>query len=288
MINLAQCYENLFENASLFVPMCCGEKGWRKPGFKRQFYNLNYNSECYYQSSAILASAIDTISLKYRQKGNEYSLSDICADMTGYGRKMAAASLGLPFNLKEKDFLIDHLDRDNSPLWTTITPSCQVSNDKVFQHITVRGIPEDKLKKPVHTAKQQLSMAAYNCTNVQEMFQFYFQCNNFASASNVMVFPDGLEIKTPYPKIFSKDLNRNGFIKEFVDNEMAESVPVISGLHNGNFMFETLESLRREAARIKIGKMHKFKDDGLEVDDFKNCLDNLAEIQSNYEDSFEL
>ncbi|XP_053602509.1 protein misato [Plodia interpunctella] len=288
LVNLAMSLQELSEHASLFVPLCMGEKGWRKPGNGRVFEYVNYKPELYYHSSALLASAMDTLSQKYRLKSNIYTLSDICADMTGYGRKMAAASLGMPFTFGESEYLIDHLNNTTKPIYSSITPSCKIATDKIFQLITVRGIPESYLKASMNEAKAQLNLPAYRCNNVKEMFQLFFQASNFLSATNITVCEKPLQLKTPYPKIFSDKLNRFGFLKNNDRQEVVESCPLIAGYHNGNFLADVLEKLHREVSRIKFGKLHRFRDEGLEAAEYAESLNKLSEFKDNYEDEFEL
>lgn len=288
LVNIALSVENLSEYATLFVPLSTGEKGWRKPGSPRTFEYLNYNPELYYHSSAILASAIDTLGQKYRFKDNVHTMSDICADMTGYGRKMASASLSLPFALDESGYLIDYLNNTTKPIYTSITPSCKIATDKIFQLITVRGIPESYLKAPMKDAKEQMNLPAYRCSSVKEMFELYFQANNFLSATNITVCEKPLELKTPFPKIFSDKLDKYGYVKSYDSQEKVEKCPTITGYHNGTFMSDMLEKLHREVSRIKFSKLHKFQGEGLESSEFKESLDKLSEFKDNYEDDFEL
>ncbi|XP_050342835.1 protein misato [Nymphalis io] len=288
LVNIALSIEELSQHADLFVPLCTGDKGWRKPGNPRLFDYINYKPELYYHSSALLASALDTLSQKYRHKGNIHTMSDICADMTGYGRKMAAATLGIPFALNESEYLIDYLNKTTKPLYKSITPSCKIATDKLFQLITVRGIPESYLKAPMKEAKEQMNLAAYRCTNVKEMFELYFQANNFLSATNVTVCEKALELKTPYPSIFSDNLNKYGFVRDNNQVEKTDSCPVIAGYHNGNFMADMIEKLHRDVNRIKFAKLHKFQQEGLEYGDYTESLNRLAEFKDNYEDNFEL
>ncbi|GBP63300.1 Protein misato [Eumeta japonica] len=288
LVNIALSIERLSQYATFFVPLCTSEKGWRKPGNPRPFEYLNYNPELYYHSSAILASAIDTLSQKYRHISNSYTISDICADMTGYGRKMGAASLGLPFAMKESDYLIEHLNNVTKPLYTSITPSCKIATDKIFQIVTVRGLPESYLKAPPKEANKQQNLAAYRCNSIKEMFELYLQSTNFLSATNVEIVNKPINLKTPFPKIFSENLNRYGLIKNDIQQEPIESVPAIACYHNGNFMADMIEKLHREVSRIKFTKLHKFKEEGLEAAEFKESLDLLAEFKDNYEDNFEL
>lgn len=288
LVNIALSMQELSEYATLFIPLCTGEKGWRKPGTPRSFEYVNYNPQLYYHSSALLASAMDSLSQKYRLKSNIFTLSDICADMTGYGRKMAAASLGIPFTFNESQYLIEHLNSTTKPIYSSITPSCKIASDKLFQLITVRGIPENYLKAPLKEAKEQMNLPAYRCNSVKEMFELYFQASNFLSATNVTVCENPLELKTPYPKFFSDDLNKYGLVKNDNTPEKIESCAVIAGYHNGNFMADMIEKLHREVSRIKFSKLHKFKEEGLEAAEYQESLDKLAEFKDNYEDDFEL
>ncbi|CAK1550954.1 unnamed protein product [Leptosia nina] len=288
LANIALSIEELSQYATLFVPLCSGERGWRKPGNPRMFDYLNYRPELYYHSSAVLAAAVDTLSQKYRHKTNAYSMSDICADLTGYGRKMAAASLGMPFAFHESEYLIDYLNNTTKPIYTSLTPNCKIATDKIFQLITVRGIPENYLKAPMNEAKQQMNIPAYRCRDVKEMFELYFQANNFLSATNVTVCEKPLQVVSPFPNIFSEKLNKYGFVQDAVRADNMQSCPVVSGYHNGNFIADMLEKLHREVSRVKFTKLHKFQEEGMEFTDYKESLDRLAEFKDNYEDDFEL
>lgn len=288
LVNIALSIEELSQHVNLYVPLCTGEKGWRKPGNPRLFDYITYKPDLYYHSSALLASALDTLSQKYRHKSNTYTMSDICADMTGYGRKMAAASLGMPFAIGESEYLIEYLNNATKPLYKSLTPNCKIATDKLFQLITVRGIPESYLKAPLKEAKEQMNLPAYRCSNVKEMFELYFQANNFLSATNVTVCEKPLELKTPFPQFFSDSLNKYGFVKKEKETEKVESCSVLAGLHNGNFMADMIEKLHRDVSRIKFAKLHKFQQEGLEYTDFSESLNRLAEFKDNYEDDFEL
>lgn len=290
LVNIALAVQELSEYATMFVPLCTSDKGWRKPGNPRMFDHISYKPEVYHQSSALLASALDTLSQKYRHKSNSYTLSDICGDMTGYGRKMAAASLGMPFAFCESKYLIEHLNETTRPIFSTITPSCKLASDKIFQVITVRGIPESHLKPPPNSkqANELSHIPAYRCGNIKEMFELYFQANNFLSATNVTVCKKPIQVGTPYPKFFSENLTKYGSIKAEDSDEEVESCAVVAGYHNGNFMANMLEKLHREVSRIQFAKLHRFREEGLETADYRESLNKLSEFKDNYEDHFEL
>lgn len=163
-----------------------------------------------YHSSAILAAALDTFTLKHRLKSTDFRLIDLCVDLSPHGRKAACASLCLPFSLNEDADLIDCLDNWEGPLSQSITPQCTIGTERVMQHITLRGVPEDRLKRPLNEAKKQSDLPAYKMNTIQEMLNFYLACTTYASASNVTVVTKGLSTRTPFPNLFDERLNLYG------------------------------------------------------------------------------
>lgn len=212
-LNTALCWQSIGELSSLYSPIGCGQTGWPQSGDARIFDHLTYNSDLKYHTSAILATALDTLTMRYRRK--EYPnvvLSDLCADLNKLGRKAAATSLTLPYPMTEKKDLIDVLDDFTGTLWTSLTPSCDIGMDKNMQSIVLRGIPEERLKRPIPQANKQMSKPAYRCSTVHEMMMLYLSSNCYASATYLSTIPSPLKIKTPYPKIFNNNLTELGNI----------------------------------------------------------------------------
>lgn len=213
VVNTALCWQQLGESSSLFSPLCCGKSGWPLPGEPRQFDNLTYDSALKYHSSAVLATALDTLTLRYRLKEYRMSaLSDLCADLNKLGRKAAATSLSLPFPMTVKRDLIDILDDFEGPLWTSLTPSCKIPEDKQMQSLALRGISEERLKRPMVEAKKQMSKPAYRCSSVHEMMTMYLAYTCHASATYLANARAPLKIVNPFPKIFNNNVHGNGDI----------------------------------------------------------------------------
>ncbi|XP_012164515.1 protein misato [Bombus terrestris] len=288
ILNTALCWQHIGEYASLFSPLCCGETAWPQIGEPRIFNHLTYNSEVKYHSSAILATALDTLTIRYRRR--EYPnvvLSDLCADLNKLGRKAVATSLTLPFPMTAKADLIDVLDEFEGPLWTSLTPNCDIPMDKNMQSIVLRGISEERLKRPISDAMKQMSKPAYRCSTVHEMMMLYLACTCHASATYLSNISSPLNIKPPYPKIFNNNITETGDVIGWPVGTDVQSVPVMAGLHSGNSLSSMYESLHDQLSKIKsIKKFHAFTDSGLEEDEFNECLNHLLDCKENYEDHY--
>lgn len=288
ILNTALCWQHVGEYASLFSPLCCGETAWPRIGEPRIFNHLTYNSEVKYHSSALLATALDTLTIRYRRR--EYPnvvLSDLCADLNKLGRKAVATSLTLPFPMTAKADLIDVLDEFEGSLWTSLTPNCDIPMDKNMQSIVLRGISEERLKRPISDAMKQMSKPAYRCSTVHEMMMLYLACTCHASATYLSNISSPLNIKPPYPKIFNNNITETGDVIGWPVGTDVQSVPVMAGLHSGNSLSSMYESLHDQLSKIKsIKKFHAFTDSGLEEDEFNECLNHLLDCKENYEDHY--
>ncbi|EGI70724.1 PREDICTED: protein misato [Acromyrmex echinatior] len=288
VVNTALCWQHIGENSSLYSPLSCGQVDWPFGADSRKFENITYSPELKYHSSAILATALDTLSLRYRtKKYPSASLSDLCADLNKLGRKAAATSLSLPFPMKMKMDLIDVLDEFEGSLWTSLTPSCDIPMDNNMQSIALRGISEDRIKRPIHEASKQISKPAYRCSSVHEMMTLYLACTCHASATYLSNIEAPLKITLPYPKIFNNNVTKDGNIASWPVGTDVNSIAVMAGMHSGSNVAAMYESLLKQTKRIRsIKKFHAFTDSGLEEDEFVECVHNLTDCKEAYEDYY--
>ncbi|XP_015603169.1 protein misato [Cephus cinctus] len=288
VVNTALCWQSIGEHSSLFSPLCAGTSGWLPSDVPREFANLTYNRDLKYHSSALLATALDTVTLRYRNKAYPASaLSDLCADLNKLGRKAAAISLSLPFPMTVKRDLIDILDDFDGSPWTSLTPSCEITTDKNMQSIVLRGVLEERLKRPLHDARKQMAKPAYRCSTVHEMMTMYLAYSCHASATHLTVINEPLKIKNPFPKIFNNNVHANGDIAAWPVGEDVKSVPVMAGLHSGEGLSKMFSSLHDQAMKVKsIKKFHAFQDSGLEQDEYAECLNYLLDCKEAYEDHY--
>ncbi|XP_001862732.2 LOW QUALITY PROTEIN: protein misato [Culex quinquefasciatus] len=296
VINTALAVSNLVECCSLFVPLSTMGRCWRDLDKPRTWSHLSYEQTNLYQTSAILATFLDTGSLRYRLKNPSSGgfLASLCSDLTPYGRKMAAAGLALPFPMNTSEDLIDFLDKsDQMCLHTQLTPNTTVGTNYLVQSVSIRGIPGNKLKRPstAKSAQRQQRMAAYRCDSVSEMMQFYYQCQLHASMSHVTACRAPMEVRTPFPyELFDSRVGHDGFVTE-LDlgvNQATSSTPTLATLQNSGDLADTLDSLHREVSRIRIARIPRFVESGLELEDYKESLERLLDFKERYEDNYEL
>lgn len=299
VINTALAYSNLIESSSLILPLSTMRHAWRKAEHPLSFNYFNYDSRNLYDTSAVLATYLDTISLRYRLNDQIESchLANFCSDLTNYGRKLGAGALSMPFEMRNNLDLIDCLDQADGPLFTQISPNSKIGTDRIVQSVCIRGIPENRIKStnPQKVVERQMKMAAYKCASVSEMFQLYFQCANYASLAHVSAVKCGMTTRKPFPtKNFDDVVGTQGFLQDLPvpsgegdTKQEVKSIPVLAAAQVSNKLSDTIESLHREASRIKISRIPRLSD-GFETDEFTEVLNTLLEFKENYQDDFEL
>lgn len=231
LINTAFSYAKLSEHSSLFVPLSTMARTWRTLDDPRQFPFFTYEPSNIYHSSAILATFLDTMSLRFRLRDLHLvcSMSGFCSDLNNYNRKMSGAKIAMPFPMNGKEDLIDFLDRFDGDLMESLSPGIKIGTDRIIQSITLRGIPKNRLKRPLESAKSQMRMAAYKCSSTSEMMQLYYQCNTHASLSHIAAVESRMRIVSPFPKeFFDKRIAANGFVKEFQNTSIEGKFKIIS------------------------------------------------------------
>ncbi|XP_055604637.1 protein misato [Uranotaenia lowii] len=295
VVNTALAVSSLIECCSLFVPLSTMGRCWRDLDKPRKLPFTSYEESNLYHTSALIASFLETISLRYRLKNPTPSnyLSSLCGEMTVYGRSMAAGAMALPIPMSTTEDLIDFLDKAEEPLVTSLTPNCTIGTNYVTQSISIRGIPRNRLKRPptVKSAQRQQRMAAYRCDTISEMVQLYYQCQFHASMAHVTACSTPMNVRLPFPvEIFDSRVGFDGFLSE-IDlgiKQKINSAPVLASLQSSGTLADTLDSLHREVNRIKIAKIPRYYESGLERENYLENLEQLISFKERYEDNYDI
>jgi hypothetical protein len=104
----------------------------------RQLPLLKYQPQLHYHTSAILASAIDTVTLPWRSRRNKIDMAEILNKLNVNGRKVAATAMSLPIPLRTNEFFVEFLDRIESRNLVTRVRS-QMDKRRVSLYLTEQG-----------------------------------------------------------------------------------------------------------------------------------------------------
>uniref|UniRef100_A0A182JZ12 Protein misato n=1 Tax=Anopheles christyi TaxID=43041 RepID=A0A182JZ12_9DIPT len=300
VVNTALAFAQLPEQCSLFVPLSTMARCWRNVSEPRALPNLVYDPANFYQTSSILASFLETATLRYRLKGSATTgsayISGMCSELSPYGRKMAAAALAFPFPLDDKQDLIDCLDQlDGKSLTVQLSPNVNVRKRAIVQSVCARGLPQNRLKRPptAKSAQRQQIMPAYRCSNVSEMLQLYYSCSLEVSMSHVSSVNSPMPIRQPFPvELFDKRVGFDGFL---TDDPLAQaalpyvqSCSALAAIQSSSDLGDGLDALHREVSRIRLAKIPRFAECGLEEVDYKEHIEKLLEFKENYDENYEL
>ena len=121
-LNSALTLDACARHAALCSPLSVQES-WSAPLVPptlRQFGHLEY-SAAPYETSALLAAALDTVTLPWRRKRDTVPLYEVTSALAGRGRTVAAAALCLPLGIGPGDKLATWLDAGNLSL-QSLTP----------------------------------------------------------------------------------------------------------------------------------------------------------------------
>lgn len=65
-----------------------------------------------------------------------------------------------------------------------------------------------------------------------------------------------------------------------------KELPVMTAVQNSNDLSNTLENLHQNVSRIKIAKIPRFSDSGLESEEYKEMLEQLLTFKEQYDENF--
>ncbi|XP_013772743.1 protein misato homolog 1-like [Limulus polyphemus] len=280
------CFENLAENSSLFCPMSLGTNLISSSSEPLSFPHLNYNPTLPYHTSAIITSALDTITLPLRHRKNAVHMVDTINTLNILGRKMATFSLCLPVSLPEESYLSDiWLPSKNkkSIHLQSLLPNCDIYGFKTASEtIVLRGIPSYLTYRPSFPSHQQ--------TTREELLSFYLNQWYPCPMSIINTLNEPCKVTVPFPHIFKPEITSEGFLSSKVRraHQSVENVPVMAGLHSSNNISRLLEEIVQEASRRNIYKYHRCWETGSEPDDLTEALHNLETLAMNFSDRNEI
>uniref|UniRef100_A0A8C6N6R0 Protein misato homolog 1 n=1 Tax=Melopsittacus undulatus TaxID=13146 RepID=A0A8C6N6R0_MELUD len=265
LMNTALGIIHLSTHSSLFCPMSLGGSLGLKPQPPVTFPYLSYDASLSSHSSAILAAALDTLTVPYRLSCSQGSILHLAETLNFSGRKVAAAWASVPFPALHGSSLPDALCTHQDVPWKLLA-SCRERRGSSCFAQSVLLWPQRLCVTPC-TANQQLRVP---------------------STSHVLEQP--CYTPAPYPQFFSPRLSRQGFLLDQAPPSSpaaVESIPVLAALRSAPVLHTLLYGLYKDLQQLNPRRCASFFSAGLEQEDFQEALHRLRTLSQCYETELE-
>uniref|UniRef100_A0A8C3L4E7 Misato mitochondrial distribution and morphology regulator 1 n=1 Tax=Chrysolophus pictus TaxID=9089 RepID=A0A8C3L4E7_CHRPC len=264
VLNTALGIVHLSAHSSLFCPLSLSSSLGIKPQPPITFPYLNYDASLNYHSSAVLAAALDTLTVPYRLCSSRGSMMHLAEMLNFSGRKVVAAWAAVPFPAVRGHSLPDALCAHQQDVpWKLLSSCGEQKVSRCFaQSVVLRGICKE------------------NPTRVWGNFIQLLP----GSASHILEQP--CVTLPPYPHIFSSLLSRQGFLLDDLSSYSAaavESIPVLTSLQSSPALRTLLSDLCKDLQKLGTRRCASFFAAGVEEDDFHEAFQELRTLSQCYE-----
>nr|XP_047905127.1 protein misato homolog 1 isoform X2 [Anser cygnoides] len=288
LMNTALGIVHLSSHSSLFCPMSLNGSLGLKPQPPITFPYINYDASLNYHSSAILAAALDTLTVPYRLCSSWGSMMHLAETLNFSGRKVAAAWASVPFPAVYGHSLPDVLHTYQQDLPWKLLSSCREQNVSCCfaQSVVLRGIcKEGHISCP---GKQPTSpLDAFE--TAEQILQQYLHAVFPGAFSTFHVLEQPCMTRPPYPRFFSPLLTRQGFLLDKPSSYSAaavESIPVLTSLQSSSILHTLLYSLYKDLQKLNTRRWASFFSAGVEQADFHEAVEALRTLSQCYETGF--
>ncbi|XP_033052043.1 protein misato homolog 1 isoform X6 [Trachypithecus francoisi] len=204
LLNTAFGLMHLTTHSSLVCPLSLGGSLGLRPEPPVNFPYLHYDATLPFHCSAILAIALDTVTVPYRLYSSPVSMVHL-ADMLSFcGKKVVTAGATIPFPLAPGQSLPDSLMQfGGATPWTPLSACGEPSGTRCFaQSVVLRGI-DGACHTSQLTPGTPPPSSLHACTTGEEVLAQYLQQQQprVMSSSHLLLTP--CRVAPPYPHLFS-------------------------------------------------------------------------------------
>ncbi|XP_030793005.1 protein misato homolog 1 isoform X2 [Rhinopithecus roxellana] len=283
LLNTAFGLMHLTTHSSLVCPLSLGGSLGLRPEPPVNFPYLHYDATLPFHCSAILATALDTVTVPYRLCSSPVSMVHL-ADMLSFcGKKVVTAGATIPFPLAPGQSLPDSLMQfGGATPWTPLSACGEPSGTRCFaQSVVLRGID-----RACHTSQLTPGTpppsSLHTCTTGEEVLAQYLQQQQprVMSSSHLLLTP--CRVAPPYPHLFSS-CSPQGMALDGSPKGAVETIPVFGALCSSSSLHQTLEALARDLTKLDLRRWASFMDAGVEHDDVAELLQELQSLAQCYQ-----
>jgi len=311
-LNSALTMKGLTDQCCLVTPMSLSKDTFPLKDNFRQLPFSKYQPQSHYHTSAILASAIDTMTLPWRSRRNKIDMAEIASKLNINGRKVAATAISLPFPLKSNEFFVELLEKienersgkygsfhENVNL-VSLMPGCHnVTKDVQIECLSLRGIGVNECFKPkrdMRSTKMPSYTGRYALTDSIPcaLFSHFARMKEIGNGNStipnsITSIDTSLPTECPFPHLFDKSkLSKNGLVLEDGSTNNSghgvTNVPVLTSLQSSSAVGFAMKSLAERCGKINLNKLHRFQEAGLDNDELIETTEGLINLYECYED----
>ncbi|CAB1351023.1 unnamed protein product [Coregonus sp. 'balchen'] len=259
LLNYSLGMVHMANNSSFFCPLTLKGGLGRRPAQPPSFPHLNYDPSLWYHSSAVLALAMDSLTVPYRRRDNSAPMWEFADALAVSGRKGSS----LP------DALGDCTD---ALPWKPLSSCPELGDGHCFgQSVTLKGLEGQSLVSQLRPGMQPPTLL------------HSLDCGEDLVSSPSKLTP-------PFPQIFSQSLGPQGFLQSQAPplNNRSRAVsclPVLTSLQSSPALGPWLSELQRGASALDPRRIApSFLSQGPELTDFQESLEQLRLLALCYHD----
>ncbi|XP_077012522.1 protein misato homolog 1 isoform X2 [Tamandua tetradactyla] len=284
LLNTAFGLVHLTAHSSLVCPLSLSGSLGLRPEPPVSFPHLHYDATLPFHCSAILATALETVTVPYRLCSSPVSMVHL-ADMLSFsGRKVVTAGATIPFPLTPGQSLPDRLVQlGEATPWTPLSACRDPAGTRCFaQSVVLRGVDRACHTSQLTPGTPLPSVLHMSAAGEAVLAQYLQQQEpGVMSSSHLLLTP--CRVVPPYPHLFSSSLSQQGLILDGPPTGAAvESVPVFGTLRSSSSLHQILGGLAKELSTLDLRRWASFMATGVEQDDLEEVLQELCSLAQCY------
>ncbi|XP_061839279.1 protein misato homolog 1 [Nerophis lumbriciformis] len=288
LLNCAMATAHLASNSSFYCPLTLrGGLGLRASA-PVIFPHLTYDPSLWYHSSAVLALALDALTVPYRRR-NGVPMWQLADSLSTSGRKVVAAYGAVPFPMVHGDSLPDALSAcaDSLP-WKPLSTCPEAGEGGCYgQWVTLKGVEEQRLTSHVAPGTEPSSPFHHLCSG-EDVLASYVTSFYPTAPLAVQLLSSPSKVTPPFPRIFSPSLTDGGLVFDQhppFRSSAVSSVPVLTSLQSGPALDPWLSELHRSVSAFDVRRVApSFLTHGPEMADYGEALEQLRLLARRYRD----
>uniref|UniRef100_A0A3B5MLF8 Protein misato homolog 1 n=1 Tax=Xiphophorus couchianus TaxID=32473 RepID=A0A3B5MLF8_9TELE len=270
LLNAALGTVNMAAHSSLFCPLTL------------------LQAALWYHSSAILALALDALTVPYRLRNNGAPMWQVADSLAVSGRKVVAAYGAVPFPMMPGGSLPDALSACADALpWKPLSACPEAAGGRCYgQWSTLRGYEGQKLI--CLSPGIEPSTPLHGLLSGEDVLAAYVS-SFYPSAPALQLVSAPSKLTPPFPQIFSPALDAQGFMRGGAPPAgaapLVSSVPILTSLQSGTALRPFLSELQCAAATFDVRRRApSFLSQGPEMADYQEALEELRLLGRCYHD----